>query len=51
MASTARPMPAANKSALSNDDIWDLVNYVLSLPYEPVSRPGLDMATNKREVN
>jgi mono/diheme cytochrome c family protein len=45
------PMPAANKSALSNDDIWDLVNYILSLPYEPVSRPGLESATNPREVN
>jgi mono/diheme cytochrome c family protein len=45
------PMPAANKSALSNDDIWDLVNYVLGLPYEPVSRPGLDVVTNPRGVN
>jgi mono/diheme cytochrome c family protein len=45
------PMPAANKSALSDDDIWDLVNYVLGLPYEPVSRPGLPSATNLRGVN
>jgi mono/diheme cytochrome c family protein len=45
------PMPAANKAALSNDDIWDLVNYVLSLPYEPASHQGVEIATNKREVN
>jgi hypothetical protein len=44
-------MPAANKQALTDDHIWDIVNYVLSLPYEPVSLPGLDVATNKREVN
>ena len=34
------PMPAANKAALQEDDLWDIVNYVLSLPYEPASRPG-----------
>ncbi len=45
------PMPAANKSALSDNDIWDLVNYVFSLPYEPVSHPGVEIATNRREVN
>lgn len=45
------PMPAANKAALSNDDIWDIVNYVLALPYEPASRPGLESVTNEREVN
>ncbi len=44
------PMPAANKVALSNEDIWDIVNYVLSLPYEPVSRPGLENLTNERGV-
>jgi mono/diheme cytochrome c family protein len=45
------PMPAANKAALSDNDIWDIVNYVLALPYEPASRPGLDSVTNEREVN
>jgi mono/diheme cytochrome c family protein len=44
------PMPAANKQALQDNDIWDIVNYVLSLPYEPVSRPGLDTLTNDRGV-
>jgi mono/diheme cytochrome c family protein len=44
------PMPAANKQALQDSDIWDIVNYVLSLPYEPVSRPGLDTLTNDRGV-
>ncbi len=43
-------MPAANKQALQDSDIWDIVNYVLSLPYEPVSRPGLDSLTNDRGV-
>ena len=44
-------MPAANKSALQDDDIWDLVNYIFSLPYEPASRPGVDLATNEQEIN
>ncbi len=45
------PMPAANKAALDNDKIWDLVNYVLALPYEPVSHPGVSYVTNERQVN
>lgn len=45
------PMPAANKAALQENDIWDLVNYVLSLPYEPASHPGVDLATNEQEIN
>lgn len=45
------PMPAANKNALADEDIWDIVNYVLSLPYEEVSRPGLELSTNKDAVN
>ena len=33
---------------LTYDDIWDLVNFVLALPYETQSRPGLDLPTNGR---
>jgi mono/diheme cytochrome c family protein len=45
------PMPAANMSALSVDDVWDIVNYVLSLPYDAISRPGSPIATNPRDIN
>ena len=43
-------MPESNKAALKNDDLWDLVNYVLQLPYEPASRPGVELRTNTKEV-
>ncbi len=39
------PMPAAGPptpgapGTLSSDEIWNLVDYVLSLPYEPISEP------------
>jgi mono/diheme cytochrome c family protein len=41
------PMPAAtmkpdgdpNAKGLTPDEIWDIVNYVQSLPYEPISNP------------
>jgi mono/diheme cytochrome c family protein len=39
------PMPAVGpaapgaKGTLSPDEIWNLVDYVLSLPYEPISQP------------
>jgi mono/diheme cytochrome c family protein len=48
-AATLKP-PGAGPEAmgLTPGDIWDLVNYVLSLPYEPLSRPGLDEPTNRR---
>jgi len=45
------PMPAANRAALDDDSIWDIVNYVLSLPYESTSQPGVAVVTNPREVN
>ena len=49
-------MPAAmikdprdpDAQGLTYDDIWDLVNYVLSLPYEKMSRPGVELPTNGR---
>lgn len=41
------PMPAApmrdeenpNPKTLTKEDVWDIVNYVQSLPYEPLSQP------------
>jgi mono/diheme cytochrome c family protein len=39
------PMPAVGPSApgaqgtLTSDEIWNLVDYVLSLPYQPISQP------------
>ena len=39
-------MPAAN--GLSNDEIWDLVNFVLYLPYEQISTPNVDLPTLDR---
>ena len=42
-------MPAAN--GLTHDDIWDLTNYVLSLPFEKASRPNVDLPTNGRIRN
>ncbi len=51
------PMPAATLKpegagpeykGLTTDDVWDLVNFVLSLPYDPLSRPGLDLPANQR---
>ncbi len=44
------PMPESNKASLSNEDLWDLVNYVLALPDEDASRPGAELPTNRREV-
>ena len=39
-------MPAAN--ALAHDEVWDLVNYVLWLPYEELSHPGVELQTLDR---
>ena len=43
-------MPESNKAALKEDDLWDLVNYVLELPYEDASRPGNELSVNTKEV-
>jgi mono/diheme cytochrome c family protein len=53
------PMPAAtmkdpndpNKAGLSPEDIWDIVNYVRSLPYDPINNPldAARAAENPRE--
>ena len=34
------PMPAATKDKLSDSDVWSLVAYVRSMPYESISRPS-----------
>ena len=39
------PMPKANMNSLTTDDIWHLVNYVQSLQYDDMSRPGLEEFT------
>ncbi|QDV27944.1 c-type cytochrome [Aureliella helgolandensis] len=41
------PMPAAamqpaNPQGMTEGDVWDLVNYILSLPYEPLSQAAFD---------
>ena len=33
------PMPASPSAGLTPEDIWNIVNYVQSLPYEPISNP------------
>jgi hypothetical protein len=40
-------MPGNDK--LSADQIWDLVNYVQSLPYESISDPRQADPENQRE--
>lgn len=39
-------MPAATK--LEHDQIWDIVNFVLWLPYEQISHPNVDLPTLDR---
>jgi len=39
-------MPAAN--GLTHDQIWDIVNYVLWLPYEKLSHPNVELPTLER---
>jgi hypothetical protein len=38
MPAVGPPTPGA-PGTLTNDEIWNLVDYVLSLPYEPISQP------------
>ena len=49
------PMPKApgreegsDAVGLTRNEVWDLVNYVRSLPYEPMSRPVADEPLNDR---
>jgi len=50
-ASTMKPEGDPNAKGLTTDDIWDIVNYVESLPYESISDPNraADLAENPRE--
>jgi mono/diheme cytochrome c family protein len=41
------PMPAANPTLVNDDAVWDMVNYVLALPYEPLSRPSEGIAYSR----
>ncbi|QDU31631.1 Cytochrome c [Anatilimnocola aggregata] len=45
-------MPAAKIDALSDQEIWHIVNYVQSLPYEPISDPRQNVPepANAREI-
>ncbi len=42
------PMPASN-SSLTEEEIWQIVDYIRSLPYEPASRTQYELAENLRE--
>ena len=43
------PMPAFGKTALTDKDIWDIVNYVMSLPYQsaPATKPADHVAASQ----
>ena len=45
------PMPAANATLIKDEDVWDIVNYVLALPFEAMSRPNDDAEGYSRERN
>ena len=38
-ASTMKPEGDPNQKGLTSDDVWHIVNYVQSLPYESISNP------------
>jgi mono/diheme cytochrome c family protein len=40
------PMPGNQK--LSDEDVWAIVEYVLSIPYEPLSQPPKRLQVNER---
>ncbi len=44
------PMPAFGKTALKDEEIWDIVNFVMSLPYQsspPATKPADHVAASK----
>jgi mono/diheme cytochrome c family protein len=43
-ASTMKPPGDPNAKGLTPEDIWDIVNYVQSLPNESISKPPVDQA-------
>jgi mono/diheme cytochrome c family protein len=48
-AATMKPEGDPNAKGLLPDDIWDLVNYVQSLPYESISNPYSHEAAQEAE--
>lgn len=48
-AATLKPEGNPHAKGLTTDDIWDLVNYVQQLPYEPLSQPPHVETTDLRE--
>ena len=42
-------MPAFGETALSSEEIWDLVNYVLLVPFEP-KQPSTNSGDGKRQT-
>lgn len=42
------PMPGSS-SSLTEEQIWQIVDYIRSLPYEPASRPQNELVENARE--
>ncbi|REK09377.1 MAG: hypothetical protein DWQ37_18220 [Planctomycetota bacterium] len=47
MPAVGPPFPGA-PGTLTSDEIWNLVDYVLSLPYEPISQPPRDQRAVSR---
>jgi mono/diheme cytochrome c family protein len=45
----AVPMKPQNEKGLSPDDVWDLVEYVRSLPYESLNKPDSNQPTIARD--
>lgn len=51
------PMPASGPAApgasgtLSEEEIWSIVDYVLSLPYEPASQPQRELPVNLGSIS
>lgn len=48
-AATMKPADNPHAKGLTPDDIWDLVNYVQHLPFEPISQPPKVEGTDLRE--
>jgi mono/diheme cytochrome c family protein len=48
-AATLKPEDDPNAKGLTENDIWDIVNYVQSLPTEPISNPRDAVPANLRE--
>ena len=45
------PMPGTAGPAVTNEEMWNIVDYVLSLPYEAGGELGVDRLTIARERN